>query len=231
MVRETAEGVPESPEPELVPVETSARHTKVRCFARDDAVAEFQTAVQDLLGRIAQARTRQYVAPENTQRFNHGGRWVRAAAETGDLDGNLETMSAGFEISFKDIAENNLSVLPKLTAAVTESLERQFTTSLFSKVSDAADGVGNVVQAPGHESIAAAWLEMMRKIEFGVDVEGNVSLPTCYVGTDFGPKLMAELEKQPPEFREELERIKAEKSEAALAREAERKAKFKSSSA
>jgi hypothetical protein len=68
---------------------------------------------------------------------------------------------------------------------------------------------------------------MLKKVEFGVDREGNVCLPEMHVAPDMAEKIVNELKSQPPEYSAEVERLKAERSEQALQKEAERKAKFK----
>ena len=103
----------------------------------------------------------------------------------------------------------------------------QFARSIYSVVGAAAERVGNVVSNKETGSTAQSFLAMLKKIEFGVDRDGNVSLPQVHVGPDMAEKMINELQSQPPEFGEEVERVKAQRSEQALQKEAERKAKFK----
>ena len=70
-------------------------------------------------------------------------------------------------------------------------------------------------------------LEMFRKLELGVDRDGNVSMPQIHVGPELYARLPEEMSKVPPELSAEIERVKAEKIKEALDREAERKGKFK----
>ncbi len=105
--------------------------------------------------------------------------------------------------------------------------ERRGSRHIYSVVGAAAEKVGNVVSNSETGSSAQSFLQMLKKIEFSVDREGNVSLPQMHVGPDMGKKLLEELSAQPPEFSEEVERVKAERTELALHKEAERKSKFK----
>jgi hypothetical protein len=98
---------------------------------------------------------------------------------------------------------------------------------MYEMVSDAAASVGNVVDAKATGSIAESFLEMLRKTEVGVDRDGTISMPQLHVHPDTWVKMEEELRSQPPEFGAEVERIQAEKAEAAFDREATRKGRYK----
>ena len=117
-------------------------------------------------------------------------------------------------------------LIPRFVTHLTEQLQRQFSQMMYATMGEACEVSGNTVSAANAGSFPAGFMEAMRKIEFGVDREGNVSLPAIHVGSN-AEKMIAELEAQPPEYHEEIERLKAEKSAAALQREKERKAKFR----
>jgi len=139
----------------------------------------------------------------------------------------MQTISAEWLIPNKDIAENDLSVIERCVMPVSESMQRQFAENMYNFVGAAAESVGNVVDAREQGSIAQGLMAMWRKIEFGVDRDGTVSMPQMHVGPQMYERILTDLHEQPPEFSIEVEEIKAEKIKAALAREAERKAKFK----
>ena len=75
-------------------------------------------------------------------------------------------------------------------------------------------------------SPAEAFLAALEMIEFGIDENGEVSLPQFHMGREGFEKTMADLEAQGPEFTERVDKVKAEKSERAREREKERLAKF-----
>ena len=136
-------------------------------------------------------------------------------------------MSAEWTIPFKDIADNDLSLIARSILPLNEEIERQFARNMYGLVGAAAEKVGNVVDAKASGSIAASMLEMLRKIEFGVSRDGTVSMPQIHVGPDMAERIAKELKNVPPEIEAEFKEVKAKKVEDALDREAERKAKFK----
>ena len=106
-------------------------------------------------------------------------------------------------------------------------MERQFAFNIYGLVNTAAEKTGNVVDARAAGSIAKSMLEILRKIELGVDRDGNVSMPQIHVGPEMFQRITKELENVPPELKAEIERVKAEKVQAALQGEADRKAQLK----
>ena len=199
---------------------------RIRCFERRDDARAFDTAVSKLMAAL-QKQSRQLLIDErNVLKFSHGNRWVHTAREHGDKEPTMQTIEVEHTIPFKDIAENDLGLIERSIIPINESMERQFAQNIYGVVGAGAERVGNVVDAR-NSSIAESFLSMLRKIEFGVDREGNISLPQVHLGPDMYDKFMAELNNQPPEFGEEVEKIKAEKSQAALVRESQRKANFK----
>ncbi len=104
-------------------------------------------------------------------------------------------------------------------------MHRQFAQMLYSTVGAACDQTGNTVDAKAEGSLENAFMAMMEKVQFSVDKNGKVNLPTL-LPPDTGARMMAALEAASPEYKERLEAIKARKIEEALGREAERKAKF-----
>ncbi len=105
-------------------------------------------------------------------------------------------------------------------------MKRQFFEMLYGTLSETCDEHGQTVSVDPEKGFPAAFLEMLEKIEFSVDRQGNVSLPEMHVGAEMGAKLIAQLEAQPQEFKDQIELVKARKSSDALEREASRKAKF-----
>jgi hypothetical protein len=160
------------------------------------------------------------------QRFNHGSGWAyRANSESSP--GNLQTVTTGWEVKFKDIINGDLSLIENSLSGVTEDMQRNFMKMMYATISESCDRSGNVVDAKQSGSIAAGFLEMLQKIELAVGRDGQVHMPEIHASPDMAKKIMAELKNQSPEFEKEVERIKAEKIALALQRESDRKARFK----
>ena len=107
-----------------------------------------------------------------------------------------------------------------------EGVHSEFMKMIYQTVHEATERTGNVVDAEQHGSPAKAFMEMLRKIEFGVDRDGAVSRPQIHLGSEIYEKFTKDIEAQGVEFREKVEELTAAKEAAALEREAKRKARF-----
>lgn len=202
------------------------RNARVFCFINDKEIRGFDRAYTMMMRELNKRHTSMYINENNTLHYSHGANWVRSARED-DVGPQMQTLSTEWSIPHQSIVDNDLSLIETGLRNAVESLSAQFARSIYSVVGAAAERVGNVVSDKETGSTAQSFLEMLKKIEFGVDREGNVSLPQVHVGPDMAEKFVNELKSQPPEFSEEVERVKAQRSELALQKEAERKAKFK----
>lgn len=182
------------------------------------------------MAKLQEKSRRTFVSEHNVLRMNHGSNWVHSARDP-EPDTSMHTISAEWTIPFKDIAENDLGLIGRTILPISEEMEKQFAQNMYGVVGAAAQKVGNVVDAKTTGSFGHSMLEMFRKLELGVDRDGNVSMPQMHVGPDLYARLPEEMSKVPLEINAEIERVKAEKIQDALDREAERKAKFKRAAA
>lgn len=169
---------------------------------------------------------RNHISDENMQRFRHGTAWTYRADEDVGA-GQLQTISSGWTVRFEDIIDGDLSIIKANITSVAEDMRDQFLRMMYSTISETCDRVGNVVDGRQAGSMAASFVEMLRKIELSVGRDGQVHMPEIHVSPETGERMMKELQAQPPEFEAEVERIKAEKFAAAHERERLRKSKFK----
>ena len=191
--------------------------------------ADFDKEVLAVAGEELDKVRTTMVSTENTQRFNHGRKWVTKPGYGGDESGEMEEHGFGFETRFEDIVAHKLAIIPQFRLDLSEAMERQFRQSMYQTIERSTNASGNVVNMNDQNSIAEAFLEVLRKIEFAVDANGNVSLPEIHLHPEAAKKLFASVEAQTPEFHVELERVKAEKTQKALEWERDRLAKFASS--
>jgi hypothetical protein len=179
-----------------------------------------------LLDSLRETQRRQFISEKNVMRYQHGGRWHHPA-NSDAADVRNHHFEAVWHIPYKNLVDNDLSLIRRSLNEMGTSMDEQFATAMYAMVRDAAASVGNVVDAKATGSIAESFLEMLRKVEVGVDRDGTISMPQLHVHPDTWVKMEEELRRQPPEFGAEVERIQAEKAAAAFEREAARKSRYK----
>jgi hypothetical protein len=185
---------------------------EVRAFSRS-----FSAMVRELV------RDNSPISEQNELRLTHGRTWDHSQ---GTGEGEMQTISAEMSVKFADLMEGRLEALRETARNVADQMNGHFYRMMYQTISESAEKVGNVVSAKDAGSFAAGFIEMFRRIEFGVDRDGQVRMPEIHVGPDMVEKFHGELLSQPPEYHAEIERLKKEKTEAALERERERKARF-----
>lgn len=200
--------------------------SRVCCFVDDDEIHGFDNAYMRMMRELHKRQTSMYIKEDNVLHYQHGANWIRSARE-GHEGPQMQTFSTEWSMPFQSIVDHDLSLIESGLWNAVNELSAQFAESIYHVVGAAAERVGNVVSNTETGSTAKSFLEMLKRIEFGVDRDGNVSLPEMHVGSNMAEKLINELKSQPPEFSEEVERVKAERSNLALQKEAERKAKFR----
>ncbi|HEY0958265.1 MAG TPA: hypothetical protein VGE05_03220 [Novosphingobium sp.] len=199
---------------------------RVICFEGREDQAAVEMSVAKLVGALQEQSRAMFVNEHNVMRMNHGGQWVHSAREE-EPDTTMHSISTEWLIPFKDIADNDLDLIARTIRSINEDMQRQFAQNMYATVGAVAEKVGNVVDAKATGSIAQSMLEMFKKIEFGVDRDGNVSMPTLHVAPETHDRIVKELQSVDPEVEAEIERVKAIKIQAAFEREADRKSKFK----
>ncbi len=166
----------------------------------------------------------QFIPERNMLKYFHGTRWTFHNTDGAEVPGELNAHGEELSVSADERASGELE---KLTTLVDE-FARKFASATVSSMHETVEATGNFVSWDRKAKNApAVFLELLRKVQFGVTEEGKPSLPS-FLNPD--PAFLAELQEHEtanPSFRAEVERIKAEKIAEAQAREAERKAKFK----
>lgn len=166
------------------------------------------------------------MSPENTLRFRHGGAFLNPARGEGRAN-QMEEHSVVSQVRFEDLLHHNLDAWAGGLIELSDAMQKSFMGMFIRTMDQVTERTGNAVNVIEAGSFPQAFLDVLRKIEFGVDRNGKVTLPTMMVHPDVADKQIAALEAQSQEFEEEVERIITEKSELALRSEAERRARFK----
>ncbi len=195
-------------------------------FRYRSRIKEFSEAFTKQVAAELQKRREELISPRNAQKFSHGRMWKTKPTEHGDEAGEMQAHSFEFLSRFDDVVNHDLAKFVEARNRLVDGLMGQFQASLYETISQSTEKSGNtVVLGPG-QSLAEAFLAALEKVEFGIDENGEVSLPQFHMGREGIEKTMADIEAQGPEFTERVERVKAEKSDLARQRERERLAKF-----
>jgi len=190
--------------------------------------SEFDRACNEDLATKLKEQTRLVISGENALGFSHGTKWRTRTAENNGVadDGKMQLHSSEVAIPFQEVVDNDLSSLARYQNTIISGMMQGFMNSLYQTISATTEKTGNVVDAKGGGFKAEQFVEMLEKIEFGVDKEGSVSMPEMHVGPGMAERMLQELYSQGSKFEEHVQGIIKRKSEAALAREEKRKSKF-----
>ncbi|MBB4215250.1 hypothetical protein FHT79_002419 [Rhizobium sp. BK212] len=195
-------------------------------FKYRSRIREFNEAFTRQVAAELQKRRDELISPRNAQKFSHGRMWKTKPTEHGDEAGEMQAHSFELLSRFDDVVNHNLAKFVEARTRMVEGLMAQFQASLYQTISQSTEKSGNTVVMGPDRSPAEAFLAALEMIEFGIDENGEVSLPQFHMGREGFEKTMADLEAQGPEFTERVDKVKAEKSERAREREKERLAKF-----
>jgi hypothetical protein len=167
----------------------------------------------------------QYVSKDNMQSFHHGRGWL-TVCEKETNESPLSQAGVELAIEYSNIIENNIQSLFDFVNKFVDGFTSQVVRRMFETINEACNKSGNVVKQSDHSSKAEAFLQMLKTIEFSVNENGQVELPSLHVGPDQAQVLIDELNKQDEEFHKEVERIKKEKAVAAIEKEKARLSKY-----
>lgn len=167
------------------------------------------------------------ISKDNTETFYHGRTFVYQQDDLSTHEGEFKNQSAEHDLEMQSILSGDLQALPRFLETLVNSFVHQMKQLIFQRAGEAADSVGNTVDARQHPSIAEAYLEMFRRVEFGVDKDGEISRPELFLHPDTAKRLQEELSKQGPEFRQAIQTLTDQKIADAFRRERERLSKFK----
>ena len=187
--------------------------------------AEFFENMISLAGKIQRQEMSQFISVENFHAFRHGRTWTSNVQEQPEQS-KFEIASVEITIDMTEVLAHNVSHLMEFLRTFVEGFQSQMMGKMYKTVGESAEKVGNVTNRSEFASNADAYLDALKKVEFGVNAAGEVTLPQLHVAPGMASKLLEELKNQPPEYQEEVQRVTEEKQRQALEKERIRKSKF-----
>lgn len=206
--------------------EDSIPQTKKLPFTFSEEIYSFDKSFTRLLGKVVENEQLQFISIENIQGYSHGINWQSHYASDPNEVSVMQKHSHEISIKFEDVINNEISVIRQTLQSLVQQMTSTFMRIMYEAVHESTEKTGNVVSAVGSGSYSAAFLEMLEKIEFGVDRDGNPTLPEIHAPPGVAEKIFAELSSQGPEFETKVEQIKKQKMHAAIEREEARRSKF-----
>jgi len=197
-------------------------------FCLTDKISDFEEAIAEDIRAAIREERKTIISSDNVFGYTHGKQWRTRIPEDGDESesGKMRAHTSEVEIPFQEIVDNDLGALARYKASVVNGLMQEFMSTMYETISESTQKSGNIVKSGGGGFRAEQFIEMLEKIEFGVDRNGNVSLPQIHAGPELVRQMLQELSAQGPEFEKRVQEIIQRKAAAALEREDERKSKF-----
>jgi hypothetical protein len=196
-------------------------------FRFDDIVDGFDKSLTDIMRNLIEQKRTEFMSHDNIISYNHGLGWLDVReGDTPEIK-KFEVQSHEEIIHFDDVLDNNIYLLPQNLIGFVTGMHDNFLRMMMRTIHEATERSGNVINAKSHDSVADAFLEALRTIEFGIKEDGSVSVPEFMASGEVLEKLHKDSAGREEELREIVESIKKEKTQEALRREESRKSRFK----
>lgn len=182
----------------------------------------FTASITRLVGKLSRAKAGERIPMENHQAYSHGRTWRHPANEQATTT-EMQTHVAEFQTPFDDIVNNDFGIVPRMLTSMVQQFDEAAARMLYESVAEICETKGQTVDARD-KPFPEAFMEAFRKLELGVDRDGNPSLPEIHVGS---MELVEQLQAMSEEYHAEFERLKEEKMERARQAEAARRGRFK----
>ena len=186
----------------------------------------FAEAILNLAYDAHRKKIAQYVSEENMQSFCHGRGWATVKEDKIE-DSQFKEVGVELKIDYPSILNNEIQKFFDFINDFIEGFTSQMVRDMFQTIGDACQETGNIVKQSDKKSNPEAFLEMLNKVEFSINEEGQVVLPQIHLAPENADNFITELNQQGPEFLAEVERVKKEKADLAIMNEKARLSKFK----
>lgn len=197
-------------------------------FPFDPQAERVMKAFMQVTGEKLSRAQREVGGGDDVQRFNHGGSWQSHNSHDPDRVDQMQTIAHETRLRFEDILEGRLDVIERTVDEISNSMADSFAKAFYQTLSNTCEEHGNVVDGSSG-SLAEQMLKAIEQVEFSVDRDGQVSLPEFRMHPSVAKRLHSDPSLQDPALLARIEEVKKLKTAKALAAEAARKAKFRTS--
>lgn len=183
----------------------------------------FVESLNEFIFKINRQKMSAYMSSENMFTLHHGNSFSSIA----DNESALIKHTVNLDFEYSNIRLYKIEFFYRFIEDFIEQISSQMENTMFKTIGDSCDKSGNVVDTKQKiMTNPEAFLEVLQKIEFSVNKDGEVLLPTMYLHPSKSQKFMEDLKAQGEDFQNKIEEIKKEKSEQALKKEKQRLEKF-----
>lgn len=204
-------------------------NTKITPFEFDQESSDFEVAFIKNTGSLLDLEREKFIPDQSIQFFRHGNEWhteVNTADGIENEIGTMQSHSMETQVHFDDIIGSDLGIIERLQRQIVTEFMDGLQRSVYKTISDSTEKSGNIVNAASAGISADHFLEMLEIIEFGVDHEGEPTIPEIHGSPQVIDQFLAELSAQDSDFQSKVESIKARKINEALEKEQARLSKF-----
>lgn len=205
--------------------ETATKSTRRVPFPFKEEAKAFQASFMAELKYRSDLLRIDIISPENIQAYHHGTEWQSHHSDHPDDVAGMKQFGQEFTIPLEKVRNGDLSLLESTLNEVVQGMHSSLMQNLYATVSEACDRSGNTISGSGKPP-ADRFVEALEKIEFGVDKDGQPSLPEFHLGSAALEALAADLKTRGEDFEKRVEDIRQRKIAAALDRERLRRSRF-----
>ena len=199
--------------------------THAKPFRMHSKIAGFSKAFDEDVAKTLRLRREEFIPSRNVLGYTHGHSWNLGYEGNPDTD-QMKKLVVETSLKFDEIIENDISVIPIQIESVTEGMMRNLMQTMYQTINESTKKSGNTIDNRGKPFEANHFLEMLKKIEFGVDENGKVCFPEIHASPELAKTIAKELSSQGPEFENQINALVEEKIALALSKEKDRKSKF-----
>ncbi len=185
----------------------------MRCFAKE---------VHERL----KAEQSQFISAANVQSFNHGIQWQSHNSSNPDDVSTMQSLRNEIAIDVSDLVSYRISALESTIRGLTTSMIESFLREMYATAGKACEASGQSVDGK-EKSFGETFIEILEKLEFGVDREGKPVMPDIHVGPDGFEKIKNDPSIHAPEIKLRIDEITERKQREAVERERARRGKYK----
>jgi len=172
------------------------------------------------------AEQSQFISAANVQSFNHGIQWQSHNSSNPDDVSTMQSLRNEIAIDVSDLVSYKISALEATIRGLTSSMIESFLREMYATAGKACEASGQSVDGKG-KSFGETFIEILEKLEFGVDREGKPVMPDIHVGPDGFEKIKNDPSIHSPEIKLRIDEITERKQREAVERERARRGKYK----